>query len=319
MVAAVDIESVLLANGGLATTSELLTILNRKRLAGLVKAGRLIRVCHGVYASSEQDFLGKLAALDRLAGQPVVACLGTAAALYGFDTESTSRLHILDPGVRMRPSRVSLGLMVHQRIGAPLRRVEGRLATAPGWTVIEVARTLRRPRALATLDAALHIGACTTEELRAAIGEQKGRRGIVKVRELFDHADRRAESPMESEARLVFVDSRLPMPELQYSIVDCYDKLWRVDFAWPDAMVVAEYDSVGWHLGREALLHDRLKTARLQECGWITIPITVDDIRRDPAGLVDRITIHLASRHKSPRTHGVSGAFASARHNVATH
>ncbi len=287
---AVDIESALLARGGLATTGELLTVVSRKRLAGLVKAGRLVRVCHGVYALSQPDVLSKLAALDLVAGQPIVACMGTAAGLYGFDTESTSRVHILDPGVRMRPST---GLMVHQRIGAPLRRVEGRLATAPAWTVIEVARTLRRPRVLAALDAALHVRACTTGELHAAIREQKGRRGIVRVRELVAYTDGRAESPMESEARLVFIDARLPAPELQYSIVDHYGRVWRVDFAWPEAFVVAEYDSVEWHAGREALLHDRLKTARLQECGWTTIPMTVDDIRRDPVGLVERVETHL--------------------------
>jgi very-short-patch-repair endonuclease len=286
----VDIESVLLSRGGLATTSELLTVLSRKRLAGLVQAGRLFRVCHGVYATTEPDVLGKLAALDLVAGQPIVACMGTAAALYGFDTESTSRLHVLDPGVRMRPST---SLVVHQRVGAPLRRVEGRLATAPAWTVIEVARTLRRPRALATLDVALNVGACTRGELDEVIRDQKGRRGIVKVRELIGYADGRAESPMESEARLVFIDNRLPMPDLQYSITDRYGRVWRVDFAWPDAMVIAEYDSVEWHVGREALLHDRLKTARLQECGWITIPMTVGDIRLDPIGLVDRINSHL--------------------------
>lgn len=284
-----DIESVLRGPGGLATTRELLTVVSRKRLAGLVKAGRLFRVCHGVYAVEEPDVLGKLAALDLVAGQPIVACMGTAAALYGFDTESTSRLHILDPGVRMRPSS---SLMVHQRIGAPLRRVEGRLATAPAWTVIEVARTLRRPRALAMLDAALHVGACTRGELDVAVREQKGRRGIIKVRELIGHADGYAESPMESEARLVFIDHRLPMPELQYRIVDCYDRVWRVDFAWPGAMVAAEYDSIEWHVGRDALLHDRLKTARLQECGWTTIPMTVVDIRLDPIGLVARINSH---------------------------
>jgi hypothetical protein len=89
--------------------------------------------------------------------------------------------------------------MVHQRLGAPLRRVNGRMATAPAWTAIEVTRTLRRPRALATLDAALHVGACTKHELSAAIREQKGRRGIVKVRALIDHADGRAESAMETE------------------------------------------------------------------------------------------------------------------------
>jgi len=286
----VDIESVLLASGGLATTSQLLTLTSPKRLAGFVKSGRLIRVYHGVYAASEPDAFGKLAALDLVAGQPIVACMGTAAALYGFDTESTSRLHILDPGVRMRPSG---GTMVHQRIGAPLRRVEGRLATSPAWTAIEVARALRRPRALATLDAALHISACTRGELDATIREQKGRRGIVMVRDVVAHADSRAESPMESEARLVFIEGGLPMPELQYSIVDRHGRLWRVDFAWPEAMVYAEYDSVEWHLGREALLHDRLKTARLQERGWTGIPMTVDDIRRDPIGLVARINSHI--------------------------
>jgi HD domain len=158
-------------------------------------------------------------------GPTIVACMGTAAALYGFDTESTFRLHFLDPGVRMRPSQST---MVHQRIGAPLRRVRGRLATAPAWTAIEVARALRRPRALATLDAALHVGACTRGQLDAAIREQKGRRGIVMVRELVAYADSRAESPMESEARLLFIDSGLPMPELQYSIVDrCRQTLAR--------------------------------------------------------------------------------------------
>jgi hypothetical protein len=289
-----DIESVLLARGGLATTAELLTVTTRKRLAGSIKAGRLIRVCHGVYALDEPDIVGKLAAFDLVTGQPIVACMGTAAALYGFDTENTSRVHILDPGVRMRPSR---SLMVHQRIGAPLRRVEGRLATAPAWTVIEVARTLRRSRALATLDAALHVGACTAAELDATITQQKGRRGIVKVRELIDCADGRAESPMESEARLVFLDARLPMPELQCGVVDGYGRVWRVDFAWPEAFVVAEYDSIEWHAGRERMLRDRLKTARLQECGFTTIPMTVEDIRCDPVGLTDRINYHL-QRHR---------------------
>lgn len=281
---------------GPATKQHLLTLMSRKALAGHVKAGRLVRVCHGVYIATEPDVFDRLAALELMTGQRLVACMGTAAGLYGFDTENTSRVHVLDPGIRMRPSRE---LMVHQRIGAPLRRVEDRLATAPPWTAIEVARTLWRPRALATLDAALHIGACTTGELQAAIREQKGRRGIVKVRELIAYADGRAESPMESEARLVFIDGRLPTPELQYRIVDRDGDEWRVDFAWPEARIAAEYDSLQWHMSREGLLHDRLKTARLQECGWTSIPMTVNDIRADPLGLIARINTHLSIAEQS--------------------
>lgn len=110
---------------------------------------------------------------------------------------------------------------------------------------------------------------------------------------MIDHADGRAESAMETEARLVFIDGGLPTPELQHTVLDRCGRCWRVDFAWPQAMVIAEYDSVEWHVGREALLHDRLKTSRLQECGWTVIPMTVHDIRVDSADLVGRINSHL--------------------------
>jgi hypothetical protein len=276
--------------GGLATREQLLAVMSRKMLAAHLKAGAIIRVWHGVYSLNPPDAIGRLAGLDLMTGKVIVACMGTAAHLYGFDTEKSDRIHILDPGVRMRPTS---GLAVHQRIGAPLRRVEGRLATAPAWTAVEIARTLRRPRALATLDAALHCGACTAADLEAAIREQKGRRGIVTVRELMEHMDGRAESPMESEARLVFIDGGLPTPELQYEIVDRCGDLWRVDFAWPDAMVVAEYESMEWHANSEALKHDRIKTSRLQECGYCVIPIVVDDVRKKPFDLVRRIFNHL--------------------------
>ena len=264
--------------------------MSRKMIAAHVKTGAIIRVWHGVYALGPPDAVGRLAGLDLMTGKAIVACMGTAAQLYGFDTEKDDRIHILDPGVRMRPTS---GLMVHQRVGAPLRRVDGRLATAPAWTAVEIARTLWRPRALATLDAALYCGACTGPELDAAIHAQKGRRGIIKVRDLMKHADGRAESPMESEARLVFIDGGLPTPELQYEIVDRCGDLWRVDFAWPEAMVVAEYESMEWHVSSAALKHDRVKTSRLQECGYTVVPIVVDDVRHRPFDLVARIFYHL--------------------------
>jgi hypothetical protein len=278
-------------NGGLATTAQLLETMSYRSPVRRVRTGSVIRVWHGVYAQHPPSTIERLAALDVTSGKRIVACMNTAAELHGFVTETESRIHILDPGIRIRPAA---GLVVHQRVGAPLNRVQGRLATAPAWTAVELARTLRRPRALAVLDAVLFKGLCTPTDLRAAIAEQKGRRGIVKVRELIDHVDGRAESPMESETRLVFIDGGLPIPEVQYEIVDSCGKLWRVDFAWPHAEVVAEYDSMEWHATPEALKHDRMKVARLQECGWIVVPLVVDDVRRHPLDLVARIAGHLS-------------------------
>ncbi len=276
--------------GGFATTAQLLTVMTRQQLDVQVKNGGLVRVWYGVYSAQQPSLLGRMAALDIFMGRQAVACLGTAATLYGFDTENTTAIHVLDPGVRMRPT---VGLMVHQRTGARLQRVSGRLATAPAWTAVEVARQLRRHRALATLDAALRSMRCTRSEIESAVTEQRGRRGIVAVRELLPLADPRAESAMESEVRLVIIDHGLPLPELQYPIYGRNGELWRVDFAWPERRLAAEYESVDWHAGRNEMLRDKTRWGRIQELGWTIIPIVVSDVRQHPYRLAQRIATHL--------------------------
>ncbi len=276
--------------GGFATTAQLLTVMTRQQLDVQVKNAGLVRVWYGVYSAQTPDLLGRLAALDIFMGRQAVACLGTAATLYGFDTENTTAIHVLDPGVRMRPT---VGLMVHQRTGARLQRVSGRLATAPAWTAVEVARQLRRPRALATLDAALRSMRCTRFEIESAVNEQRGRRGIVAVRELLPLADPQAESAMESEVRLVIIDHGLPLPELQYPIYGRGGELWRVDFAWPERRLAAEYESVDWHAGRNEMLRDKTRWGKIQELGWTIIPIVVSDVRQEPHRLAQRIATHL--------------------------
>ena len=99
---------------------------------------------------------------------------------------------------------------------------------------VEVARTLRRPRGFGNPRRRPARSARARSPTSRRPAEQKGRRGIVRVRELLEYADGRAESPMESEARLVFIDGGLPTPELQYEIVDRCGDLWRTDFAWPE-------------------------------------------------------------------------------------
>jgi hypothetical protein len=282
--------AVLERTGGFATTAQLLTVMTRQQLDVQVNNGGLVRVWYGVYGAEEPNLLGRLAALDIFMRSHAVACMGTAAVLHGFDTENTAVVHVLDPGVRMRPT---VGLTVHQRHGARLQRVDGRLATAPAWTAVEVARKLRRPRAVATLDAALHSLRCTRTEIESAVAEQRGRRGIVAVRDLLPFADGRAESAMESEARLVMIDRGLPLPELQYTIRGDDGERWRVDFAWPEMRLAAEYESIEWHSGPDEMLRDKTRWARIQELGWTIIPIVVDDVRKEPDRLANRVAGHL--------------------------
>lgn len=275
------------------TTAELLTTMTRKQLDTAVRRGRLIRVWHGVYAAAEPDLITRLEALDRVIGGHAVACLHTAATLFGFGVDDSPAVHVLDPGNGLRSTA---GLVVHRREGAPLQLISSRDATAPAWTAVEVARQLPRPRALATLDSVLHIRRCTEAELADAVDRQHGRRGIVAVRELLPFADGRAESAMESEARLAMIDHGLPLPDLQHKIVGFDGKYWRVDFAWPDVRVAAEYESVVHHAGPAEMLRDRERIAGIQETGWIVIPIVASDVRVRPARMCERIRRHLNAR-----------------------
>ncbi|MFL6083420.1 MAG: hypothetical protein ACJ74F_09465 [Mycobacterium sp.] len=287
-----DLDRLLDAQGGVATTAQLLQIFSRSRLDIGIRDGELMKVWPGVYSREEPDALLRLRGLDLRAREPVAVCLGTAAAAYGFDTEEVDDLHVLNP-VRHQ-LRNSDGLIVHRRDDAPLGDVDGRLATTPEWTAVEVARALRRPRALATLDAALRSGTCDRRQLRGAADRQAGRRGIVHVRELIPLAAPEAESPMESEARLAMLDGGLPPPVLQHEIVDRNGRTWRVDFAWPERRVAVEYDGFDWHSDPEQLRRDRQKRAALQEMGWTVASIVADDVRRRSWDMVRRIEIELA-------------------------
>jgi len=287
-----ELDMLLAGQGGVATAGQFQRYLGRAAFETSVARGDLAPVWFGIYAPSNPDTMIRLAGLDLRAGEQVAVCLQTAAAAYGFDTEDDSDLHVLNPAGRQL--RKSDGLVVHRRDGAPLALVDGRLATEPNWTAVEVARSLRRPRALATLDAALRSGFCDQRQLRSAAARQSGRRGIVSVRDLIPLADARAESPMESEARLRMLDGGLPTPELQYKIVDRNFQPWRVDFAWPERRLAVEYDGFDWHSSPEALQQDRRKRAALQEVGWTVLSVTADDVRRRSWDMVRRIETELS-------------------------
>ena len=289
-----DVTRLLDAQGGVAGSGQLLVLLTRSQLDRRIARGDLVKVWPGVYAAREPDDDLRLRGLDLRAGEHVAICLGTAAAACGFDTEEDVDLHVLNP-VRHQ-LRNSDGLIVHRRDGAPLTRIEGRRATTPAWTAVEVARGLRRPRALATLDAALRSGTCNRQDLHMAAVAQFGRRGIVHTRELVELADPRAESPMESEARLMMLDGGLVCPELQFEVIDRSGRAWRLDFAWPDRKVAVEFDGFQWHSDPDALRRDRQKRAALLDMDWSVMSIVADDVRKRPYDTALNIRYELTRR-----------------------
>jgi len=76
-------------------------------------------------------------------------------------------------------------------------------------------------------------------------------------------------------------------------VVDLQGSVWRLDFAWPELRVAAEYDGVDWHSGAGAFLRDRRRSSALQELGWLVVPIIAEDVRYRPRELVSRLDTQL--------------------------
>jgi very-short-patch-repair endonuclease len=92
---------------------------------------------------------------------------------------------------------------------------------------------------------------------------------------------------------LAMIDGGLPIPEVQYEIIDGNGGLRRVDFAWPKERIAVEYDGLDWHSGPDAMRRDRRRTAALQDVGWTVIAIVFEDVRYRSKEFVARIDAQL--------------------------
>jgi hypothetical protein len=84
--------------------------------------------------------------------------------------------------------------------------------------LIQALPDLPRRHGVAVLDDVLHRGLLTPLGLERVRRGLAGRRGAEEVRGWLDLADARAESPLETFARLECVDAGLPPDELQVEI-----------------------------------------------------------------------------------------------------
>lgn len=261
-----------------------------------LREGRWLRLHNGVLCISADPLplTTKLAAAGLALGSPVIACLHSAAELHGFGVIDSDQVHAIDPG-RHLPGHSRLAL--HQLDLEPGEVVDvagGLLATSPARTAVELARGVRRLRAIAVLDAALRSETVTRDELDEQVDRQAKRRGIVMVRKLVPLADPRAESPMESATRLLCLTAGLPAPTPQFAVRDEFGIPCRyLDLAWPDRKVAVEYDGVEAHAGAIALRRDRARHNFLVERGWTIIYATADDVYRNPERLIRRISLAL--------------------------
>jgi len=225
-------------------------------------------------------------------GGDLVACHSTAAHLWGFDiqrsADTRSRLHFLGPADL--DNRLLRGLQVHpSSLGtddAVLR--SGVWCTPPDRTACDVARLGRPVDGLAWLDRALRTKECSTAGLLEVRARMSGLRGVERLDFLIPSADGLSESEMESRMRWRFLVAGLPTPSLQVKVGD--DWRWhRLDMAWEELLLAAEFDGVEAHMTPQQLAADRARHNWLTERRWMLLHFTGVDVYRRHEAMVTAV------------------------------
>jgi hypothetical protein len=261
-----------------------------------LRRGQRRGVFRGVYLPAHEPLTVPLAAQAALAVCPPGAAVShqTACVLHGArhldhlvrrcvdgDDEPPYEIHITvardAPDVSPRP-----GLVVHRGQLTPrdVTRVSGLAVTTAVRSVLDVARHLPRLPAVVAADATLNAGACTLADLHAALPALTGWRNVRRAREVVGQAEPGAQSPGETQLRMIMVDGGFPRPVAQHPVRDIAG--WVVaalDLAHVRWRLGEEYDGRDAHTRVRDFEHDRRRQNALRRYGWYPLRFTSRDLR----------------------------------------
>ncbi|WP_230689868.1 type IV toxin-antitoxin system AbiEi family antitoxin domain-containing protein [Catellatospora paridis] len=248
------------------------------------------------------------------AGPNAVAVLESAAAVHGLHgLRPQTRLHVSLPGKLAVPRRLSDATVVPHQLtlaAGDVTVVDGIAVTTVRRTVADLLLKLDRLAAVSVLDSALHLGLLAEDDLAELPLLMFGRRGATKARAWIEQADGRAESPLETRARLRCVDAGVPPDELQAVIADASGHaLARVDMLWRAARLIGEADGGEVHDRPEAVYRDRQRQNDLVHAGYRIVRFTWSDTL-DPASIPRIVRRALA---RAPQTRVPMGSSQSIR------
>ncbi|MEV8511312.1 DUF559 domain-containing protein [Dactylosporangium sp. NPDC051484] len=261
----------------------------RQRLRDRVTAGRVAIVSRGVYGPAVNDHIDHLQAVLLRLPDDVVLSHQSAATLYGFAVVSAESVHVTFPAGMAKP-RIR-GVIAHES-ALPVTAVQhpfGVRCAPPARVAVDLARSYRRPDALATLDAALRTRLCTADELTDEALLHHGLRGVRHTRDLVPLADAGAECRQESHLRLLIIDGRLPAPATQvWASGPSGEYSYRLDLAYEERKVGIEYDGAS-HTNRSRLAADRRRMNRLAQSGWTMRYFTATDVYQFPSSVIESV------------------------------
>ena len=279
-------------------------------LRSLVRSGDLIRMRQGVYATKRAlDWAGadpvrahalKVLAATATAGATAVASYQSAALLHRLSLltsppNDTVTLTLAKKWNRAKPANVVFHASELPR--EHVTKLHSLPVTTVARTVSDLARTLPFMDAVVVADSALNQEKTTKPEILQALERQgKGWPGVRQARRAIEFADDRAESPLESAARVAFAEAGLEPPELQVTIHGLQAQgqppepfAARVDFLWRAQQVIAEADGLVKYNDRKDLLNERERDHQLREAGYTVVHFTWQELFQTKQKVLTRI------------------------------
>jgi len=274
----------------------------------LVRSGDLVRVRYGVYAtkravmsvegSQRRAHTLQVAAVVAAVGRDTVASHQSAATIHGLDLLNRPGQLVTLTRSPLRPSNraQSDGILFHMA-ELPAKHVTklfGIRVTTVSRTVVDLARTSPFKAAVVAADSALRADKTTKAELADVCEACKQWPGITRAREVVEFSDDRAESVLESCARVVFRQQGLEPPELQATIHgDAF--AYRVDFYWPAHRTIVEADGLAKYADRKDLLEQFRRDRLLRDAGYKVVHFTWRELFETPEAVVARVRAAFAA------------------------
>ena len=319
-----SVESAFSCNRGIATAAELLALgVSRDQLRWWARTGQVTAIARGVY--SPTAWLSKMADDPRrmhaiAAGAMIkrnpalVASHESAAYLHGIDVLLHTGTAIPHVTLTRRPQEHTRSLIdgvlirVAKLPDDHVTTVLGIPVTTVARTVMDIARTSGFMEGVVAADSALHKHVAIKVEFAVILEDCAQWKGIVRARQVLDFSDGRAESALESVARVRFAEYRIDPPGLQVNIRGAQGFIGRADFCWDECRTIAEADGALKYAdqGRDRARAQLARDEKFHDAGWGTFHFTWREIYHEPAPTIDRL--RRAFERNRPRPPATRGA-----------
>jgi very-short-patch-repair endonuclease len=296
---------------GLITTRQATAAgVSRSTLSARTADGTLVRVLQGVYAAADAPRTWEQSTLAACLALGPDACVShtTAATLWHFGLPTRPYVEVTVPSSRsVRLAGEDLRVHRTTTLLAADRTHLGRydVTTVPR-TLIDLASSMDDDTLAKVAGDALARRLLTPARLADALDRAARHRPgeVAALRRVVAPwlAGARLESVAEASFLRAISAARLPAPRTQYRVETPDGAVYRLDFAWPQWMVLLEVDSYRWHVSPDAHAADSARANRLAALGWTVLRATPRELDQSSAVIFAALEFHLDPARRHDRT-----------------